>query len=99
MRGILEKLKISIVGCILEQTQAVDRKWYVALTKPRQEETAQYYLSIKGIDVFYPKLFLPIRNAFGRRVVPLFPNYIFVHIDVASTDYFQVVWCRGIKNW
>jgi len=98
MTGILEKLKTSRMGCILEQTQVVDRKWYVALTKPRQEETAKFYLSNKGVDVFYPKLFIPLRNTFGRPVVPLFPNYIFVHIDVASTDYFQVVWCRGVKK-
>ena len=97
--GTLAKLKSSKHGWgMLEQAQSVGRKWYVVITKPRQEATAQFHLSNKGFDVFYPKLFIPIRNTSGRQVVPLFPNYIFVHIDVASTDYFQVVWCRGVKK-
>ncbi|HXG51604.1 MAG TPA: transcription termination/antitermination NusG family protein [candidate division Zixibacteria bacterium] len=74
------------------------RKWYAAFTKPRSEETARCHLDKKGIEVFYPRLFLPIATRSGRRVVSLFPNYLFVRIDVSSEEYSQVVWCRGVKR-
>jgi transcriptional antiterminator RfaH len=75
------------------------KRWYVAFTKARHEETAQYFLNLKGLDVFYPKLLLPFANRGGRQILPLFPNYIFVHIDIASREYSQVLWCRGIKRF
>jgi transcriptional antiterminator RfaH len=74
------------------------KEWYVVFTKPRHEETAEFHLKSKGIEVFYPKLFLPVPNKAGRHKVPLFPNYLFVRMDVESPDYSQVVWCRGIKR-
>lgn len=84
----------------VKDTWYADKKrWYVAFTKPRQEETAQYFLNLKGLEVFYPKLLLPYANRGGRQILPLFPNYIFVRIDVASQDYSQVLWCRGIKRF
>lgn len=86
-------------GCSVEQTQQVEKKWYVVLTKPRNEETARFHLNTKGIEVFYPKLFLPVLNKSGRHIVPLFPSYLFVRIDASSLEFSQVVWCRGIKRF
>ena len=82
----------------VQQAMQLGKKWYVALTKPRNEETAHRYLSASDIEVFYPKLLVPIQNNSGRQVVSLFPNYIFVHIDASSSEYFKVAWCRGIKK-
>ena len=83
---------------IVEQSQQHGRKWYAVLTKPRSEGTAQFHLNNRGIEVFYPKLFIPVSNKSGPLVVALFPNYLFVRINVASQEYAQVVWCRGIKK-
>jgi len=80
------------------QNQKSEKHWYVVLTKPRNEETAQFHLRSKNIEVFYPKLFLPLSNKSGRQVVSLFPNYLFVHIDASSPEYSQVAWCCGIKR-
>ena len=80
----------------MEQNDA--KHWYVVLTKPRHEETAQFHLASKGIEVFYPKLFLPFPTKLGRQIIPLFPNYIFVRIDSSSPQYSQVVWCRGVRR-
>lgn len=82
----------------MEQNLHSEKKWYVASTKPRSEETARFHLASKNIEVFYPKLFLPNDRRSGRHIVSLFPNYIFVRIDISSTEYSQVVWCRGIKR-
>lgn len=81
----------------MEQTQQRGKNWYVVLTKVRSEETAQVHLTTKGIEVFYPKLFLPATKS-GRNVVSLFPNYVFVRIDVDSSEYYQVTWCPGVKK-
>lgn len=83
---------------MVEQRERIGRKWYIALTKSRYEDTAHSCLRSRGIEVFHPKLVLPIPNNSGRQVLSLFPSYIFVSIDVSSSDYFQVAWCRGIKK-
>ena len=80
----------------MEHSFQSGKKWYVVLTKVRSEETAQIHLSTKGIEVFYPKLILPVVKS-GRHIVSLFPNYLFVRFDVSS-EYYQVVWCRGVKR-
>ena len=82
----------------MEQLEQTGKKWYVLLSKPRQEETAEFHLNAKGVETFYPRLLLPVPNKSGRQVVALFPNYLFVRIDAASSDYFQVSWCRGVKR-
>lgn len=82
----------------LDHARQNGKKWYVAYTKLRNEAAAEFHLRAKGIEVFYPKLFLPVPNKAGRQAVSLFPNYVFVHIDVTSPDYAQVIWCRGIKR-
>jgi len=91
------KQKRTFERCSVEQKQQCGRKWYVVLTKARSEESAQIHLTTKGIEVFYPKLFLPVSKS-GRNVVSLFPNYLFVQIDVASPEYYQVAWCPGVKK-
>ena len=87
-------------GGTMEQTQhIISRKWYAVVTKARSEEAARFYLTHKGIEVFYPKLLLPVSNKPGRHIVSLFPNYLFVRIDVLSSEYSQVNWCRGVKKF
>jgi transcriptional antiterminator RfaH len=81
----------------VEQYQQAGRQWHVVLTKARNEEAAQIHLNNKGIEVFSPKLVLPVMRS-GRSIVPLFPNYIFVRFDALSAEYYQVLWCRGVKK-
>lgn len=83
----------------MEQSQGMDKKWYVVYTKPRNEETAEHHLLTKGIEVFYPKLFLPVPNKRGRQIFPLFPSYLFVHIDVSTQEYQGVLWSPGVKRF
>ena len=78
--------------------QQTHKRWYVVLTKPRNEEIARFHLVSKGIEVFYPKLSLPIPTRLGRSVVSLFPNYLFVRINSFSPEHSQVIWCRGVKR-
>ena len=97
MRHLLNNVETE-GGVHVGVSQNICRKWYVVLTKVRNEESARFHLAHKGIEVFYPKLLLPISNKPGRQIVALFPNYLFVRIDVASPEYSQVAWCHGVRR-
>jgi transcriptional antiterminator RfaH len=71
--------------------------WYVAYSKPHQEPLAQFHLRSKGLDVFFPQLSLPQAAQNHRRIVPLFPNYLFVRLRISDQSYF-VIWSPGIRR-
>lgn len=74
------------------------RQWFVVYCKPHKEDFAQLHLESRGIDVFLPRLRLPDYLAHRRRVVPLFPNYLFVRID-PHRDFYTVLWSPGVKRF
>jgi transcription elongation factor/antiterminator RfaH len=74
----------------------VQRQWYVVYAKSNREEYAQYQLQRKGIDVFFPRLRLPVASAKQRQIIPLFPSYLFVHLSI-PTEHAAVVWCPGVR--
>ena len=74
------------------------RLWYTVYSKPQKEDLAQCHLLQKGLEVFLPKLLLPSDRAARRRVVPLFPNYLFARINVDSEEYGYVAWSPGVKR-
>jgi transcription elongation factor/antiterminator RfaH len=72
--------------------------WYVVYSKPQREAWAELHLRRKGIEVFHPQLELPDYAGGRRRSVPLFPNYLFVQIDLIARFY-DVVWAPGVKSF
>jgi transcriptional antiterminator RfaH len=74
------------------------RAWYVIYCKPQKEGYAQFHLKLKGIEVFFPRLSLPSGSRERQRIIPLFPNYIFVRIDLSS-EYNSVLWSPGVKRF
>lgn len=77
-------------------SEAEKREWYVVYSKPHKEESAQFHLQLKGIEVFFPRLLLP--ESLRRRLVPLFPNYLFVRIYLLE-QYHYVLWSPGVKRF
>jgi transcription elongation factor/antiterminator RfaH len=75
-----------------------ERLWYTVYTKPQKEDVAQCHLAQKGLEVFLPKLMLPSDRTARRRVVPLFPNYLFARINAQSEQYGYVAWSPGVKR-
>jgi len=73
------------------------RRWYSVYSKPQKERFAQIHLQSKGLEVFLPQLVMPQLAAPTRRVVPLFPSYLFVRIDILSGESAYVVWSPGVK--
>ena len=72
------------------------RFWYVVYSKPHKEDQVKFHLSLKGIESFFPRLQFPHRTA-RRAIAPLFPNYLFVRLNLLSEAH-HVVWSPGVKR-
>ena len=70
--------------------------WYVIYTKAQKEELAQFHLKLKNLESVFLRLLLPVYSRRLKRVVPLFPNYLFVRMDLAK-EYDFVRWSPGVK--
>ncbi|MEW6326648.1 MAG: transcription termination/antitermination NusG family protein [Thermodesulfobacteriota bacterium] len=84
------------------------KKWYVIQTKPREEDRAAFFLRQVGIEIYFPKMEVCIMTRLrathgqaGTKATmarkPLFPNYIFAHLD-AGKDLFKVSWTKGVQK-
>ena len=79
-------------------SQVQNQEWFVIYSKPQKEEFARCHLRQKGIEVFFPRLLLPRSSKKRNLVIPLFPNYLFVRINLWS-QYYAVLWSPGVKNF
>ena len=90
----------SLYGSRSIQSFSVDdiqRDWYVVYSKPHKEEQAQFHLRMKNLDVFFPRLDLVRVAEKRKRIIPLFPNYLFVRIHL-PTEFHYVSWSPGVKR-
>jgi transcriptional antiterminator NusG len=74
------------------------RAWYVVYSKPHKEESAQFHLQSKGVEVFFPRLFLPPTIRVRKQLIPLFPSYFFVRVRLPE-EYERVTWTPGVKRF
>jgi transcriptional antiterminator RfaH len=72
-------------------------KWYVVYSKPQKEDFAEICLRRRGVEVFLPRLLFPEALGKRRRLVPLFPNYLFTWISDPE-QYHCVIWTPGVKR-
>jgi transcriptional antiterminator NusG len=73
-------------------------RWYVIGAKTRREQFAQEQLARRNVATFLPRIVEPSRLD-GRPVIaPLFPGYLFVHIDLEE-QYIDVVWTPGVRKF
>jgi transcription elongation factor/antiterminator RfaH len=75
-----------------------DRQWYVVYSKPQKEDYAKFQLRSKHLEVFFPRLLLPESSKRRKRIVPLFPNYLFVRLDIVSDEYHYAIWSPGVSR-
>jgi transcription antitermination factor NusG len=73
--------------------------WYVIQTKPKKENDAKSYLSMKGLEIFFPLMesFPQVNGRVRREIIPLFPNYVFGNFDPLR-DYTLVKYGRGVNK-
>jgi transcription elongation factor/antiterminator RfaH len=74
--------------------------WYVVHTQPRAEGRAVYHLEMQGYPVFCPRYRRTVRHARKRRSVlaPLFPNYLFLRLDISRDQWRSVNGTRGVVH-
>ncbi len=75
-----------------------DPQWYVISTKARREQFAQDQLGRREVETFLPRIMEPARSSLRSIIAPLFPGYLFVHIDLEE-QYFDVVWTPGVRRF
>lgn len=75
-----------------------ERQWYVLYSKPQKEECARFHLSSKGLEVFFPQLLFPQSAKKRKRLVPLFPNYLFVRLTLFSEEFSYAKWSPGVSR-
>ena len=93
--GIVLAQSFCLPGCI--GVENLQRDWYVIYAKPHKEEQAQFHLALKGVESFFPRLHLPGPVEKRKRLIPLFPNYLFARIHL-PTEYHYVIWAPGVKK-
>jgi transcription elongation factor/antiterminator RfaH len=73
------------------------RAWYVAKTKMHREVATAHVLTQRGLDVYLPML-PPSRRSRSSTTMrePLFPGYLFAHLDIESSAWLTVRSAPGI---
>jgi transcriptional antiterminator RfaH len=73
-------------------------RWYVVQIQPHAEERARRHLVNQGFKVYLPRYHRTVRHA--RRSVsvlrPLFPGYLFVHIDPEVCQWRSINGTAGV---
>ena len=77
------------------------RRWYAVALLPHADALARDQLEHQGFEVFAPTLVRTVRHArqFRTKTVPLFPGYLFVHLDLADARWRAVNGTRGVRRF
>ena len=67
-------------------------QWYVMRSKPRKEEALWRQVKSKGIEVYFPRLRVNPVNPRSRKLVPYFPGYIFIQVDLEEVGMSTLQW-------
>jgi len=76
------------------------KSWYLVYTKPRQEALAQANLERQGYGVYLPKV-RQMRRRRGKQeavVEPLFPRYLFIHLDTQNDNWGPIRSTFGVAS-
>jgi len=73
-------------------------KWYAIHSRSRHEGVVFDGLRKKSIDAFLPKVEVMSRRKDRRKriLVPLLPGYLFVHTDLDSYHYWDIITTYGV---
>lgn len=76
------------------------RRWYAVFTKPRQEGLANEHLGRQGFSTYFPRTLIRRRRGqwSAERIEPLFPRYLFVHIDILVESTLPIRSTRGVSG-
>lgn len=67
-------------------------KWYALRTKPRKEDVVWRQTHSRGIETYYPRLRVNPVNPRSRKLIPYFPGYLFVKMDLEELGISAFQW-------
>ena len=70
-------------------------KWYVARSKPRNEELLWKQFCLRNLEAYYPSIKVQTVNPRSRQLQSYFPCYIFVHVDLNLISKSTLDWMPG----
>jgi transcriptional antiterminator RfaH len=70
-------------------------KWYVARSKPRNEELLWKQFCLRNFESYYPCINVSTANPRARKVQPYFPGYLFVYVDLGQVGKSTLEWIPG----
>lgn len=76
------------------------KNWYLIYSKPQKELVARENLERQGYEVYLPMARLR-RRRMGRgvtRIEPLFPRYLFIHLDTKTDNWSPIRSTLGVNN-
>lgn len=68
--------------------------WYVAKSKPQKEQWLVTCLTHLGVETSFPK-FVQLKRGL-QLVEPVFPGYVFCHVDPQSPNWPLIRWAPGL---
>lgn len=75
-----------------------EARWYVVQCKPQQSFRAEENLKNQGYTCLHPLVYIE-RIKKGKRCLlqePLFPGYLFIHLDSQTTNWSPIRSTRGV---
>ncbi|RMD70419.1 MAG: transcription/translation regulatory transformer protein RfaH [Gammaproteobacteria bacterium] len=83
-----------------EQRFTAEKHWYLVFCKPRQEERAQLNLERQGYTTYLPKAPFKVnrRGRWIQTIQPLFPRYLFIHLDALSDNWMPIRSTYGVVS-
>jgi transcriptional antiterminator RfaH len=82
------------------QPASSPKSWYLVYAKPRQEEVALVNLERQGYATYLPRVRQQRRRR-GQRVdvvEPLFPRYLFIHLDTQTDNWGPIRSTLGVAS-
>jgi transcriptional antiterminator RfaH len=70
-------------------------KWYVARSKPRNEELLWKQFCLRNLESYYPCVKASTVNPRARKWEPYFPGYLFVRVDLGLIGKSTLEWMPG----
>jgi transcription antitermination factor NusG len=69
--------------------------WFVLQSKPRKEEFLCGQLASHRLEFYCPRIPVRTVNPRARKMMPYFPGYVFVHVDLEQVQLSSLRWMPG----
>jgi len=84
----------------MAESTSPGKSWYLIYSKPRQEKAAVENLLRQNYVVYFPQV-SQLRTRRGKRqqvVEPLFPRYLFIHLDAQTDNWAPIRSTLGVMS-